>query len=230
MNGHTRNHAPHSSRPLACLHPTTRYHHVTLTRQQQQQQFQQPESISHARPLPTDSHLPEPPTPEEPTSPKEPRDTRRVYHVWRSRDNRKGRHRAVITGRRGPQSRRLGLVGEEVTQLKSTALGLARLVTRFPVWDISYLVAVSFVLGLLPLSTPFSPSLSLLFFHLSPLSNPLLLLYLLLLFSLFLLPFFFSYSFLSFYSLFFSLLFSSFFFLFLFFFSFFLFLLLSFLL
>ncbi len=159
MNGHTSNHAPHSSGPLAFLHPTTRYHPVTLTREQQQQQFQQPESISHARPLPTDSHPPEAPTPEK------PKDTRKVYHVWRSRDNRKGRHRAVITGRRGPQSQRLGLVGEEVTQLKRTALGLTRLVTRFPVWDISYLVAVSFVLGLLTLFTvssiSFSPLLSL---------------------------------------------------------------------
>ena len=135
-----------SSGPLGFLHPTTRYHPVTVAREQ-------PEPISQARPLET-------PTSEKPTSPEETKDSRKVYHVWRSRDNRKGRRRAVVTGHRGPQSQRLGLIGEEASRLKSTALGLTRLVTRFPVWDLSYLVAVAFVLGLL---APFLLSLFFLF-------------------------------------------------------------------
>ncbi len=76
-------------------------------------------------------------------------DTRRVYHLWRSRDNRKGRHRAVVTGRRGlvGARERVGLVGEGASRRREIVLGLRRLVTCFPVWDVSYLVAVSFVLG-----------------------------------------------------------------------------------
>jgi hypothetical protein len=126
MTGHVNTDALPSFRPLAFLHPTTRYHPVTV--------------------IPEQQHPPEAPPSEQATAPK--KDTRQVYHIWRSRDNRKGRHRAVITGHRDPESPRLGLIGEEASRLRKTALGLSRLVTQFPVWDVSYLVAVSFVIGL----------------------------------------------------------------------------------
>jgi hypothetical protein len=146
--------AIHARGPLSFLHPTTRYHPVIGPGKQQEQQHAEPTSQAPSKPPPPGEGRPESATPE--TSTPKDHDTRQVYHVWRSRDNRKGRRRAVITGQKGPQARRLGLIGEEKTQLKKTALGLTRLVTRFPVWDVSYLVAVSFVLGLF---TPFLLSL-----------------------------------------------------------------------
>ena len=120
----------------------------------------------------------------------------------------------MITGRRGPESQRLGLVGEEASQVKSTALGLTRLVTRFPVWDVSYLVAVTFVIGLLAFFclvvsflalSQFSPCSFLVFLFLYtqifPTSSPLFLSLFTLLFSTSLLPSFLLFSLSSFYSL-----------------------------
>ena len=66
-----------------------------------------------------------------------------VYHVWRSRDNRKGRHAALITG-------------PEVTAPPATNTlaeiwrGVVKLFTRYPVWDVSYDVATIFTFGTLP--------------------------------------------------------------------------------
>ncbi|KAG8158477.1 hypothetical protein KVR01_011599 [Diaporthe batatas] len=77
-----------------------------------------------------------------------------MYHVWRSRDNRKGRHRLILS----PQ---------EPTKEPPPTLrgGIARMLLRFPIWDISYDVAALFTLGsavwvlngflvLLPLTNP----------------------------------------------------------------------------
>lgn len=118
-HNHLHSEAIHSSGPLNFLHPTTRYHPATVTPREQQQQQHEPKTFT------------------------EKKHTSQVYHVWRSRDNRKGRHRAVITGQ-GPKPRD---ATDGKSRLRKTALGLARLVTRFPVWDVSYLVAVAFVLG-----------------------------------------------------------------------------------
>lgn len=159
---HPMSDATHARGPLSFLHPTTRYHPVIGP--QKQQQHKHPEATSQASSEPPlsregrpESATPETATPE--TTTPEDHGARQVYHVWRSRDNRKGRRRAVITGPKGPQSRRVGLVDEEKTQLKKTVRGVSRLFTRFPVWDVTYLVAVSFVLGLFTFS-PFHPLLS----------------------------------------------------------------------
>ena len=145
-HGSPNSEAIHSSGPLGFLHPTARYHPLSATSKRPQEQ-----------PPPT-SDLDQPPEPRLPnqshtvTTPAQPTTTEdgssggqeQIYHLWRSRDNRKGRHRALVTGQ--------GAKGQDgnkrKTQLvKKTGYGLTRLVTRFPVWDISYLVAVAFVLG-----------------------------------------------------------------------------------
>jgi hypothetical protein len=79
-----------------------------------------------------------------------------IYHVWKSRDNRKGRHRHVITG---PGAKEYD-TGRK-SKVRKTAVGVSRMFTRFPVWDISYLVAVSFTIGKLP--APFVVPLNYLF-------------------------------------------------------------------
>ncbi|KAK4033636.1 hypothetical protein C8A01DRAFT_19446 [Parachaetomium inaequale] len=131
MTGHDHpsSEAIHSSGPLAFLHPTARYHPLTATGQDQPQPPNGSFTIN---------------TPAKPTATEDgSRENQQIYHVWRSRDNRKGRHRALVTGQ-GAKGRD---EGRKSRLVKKTGYGLTRLVTRFPVWDISYLVAVAFVLG-----------------------------------------------------------------------------------
>ncbi|KAK4190657.1 hypothetical protein QBC35DRAFT_489370 [Podospora australis] len=76
-----------------------------------------------------------------------------VYHVWRSRDNRKGRHAVVIFFQKekdeeGGGKRKKWQGGMESTNsLRQVARGVAKMATRFPVWDVSWLVAMAFVWG-----------------------------------------------------------------------------------
>lgn len=69
-----------------------------------------------------------------------------IYHAWRSRDNRKGRHAAVL-GAEHLADERVGLPARTDTW-RETARGLWKMVVRYPVWDISYDVAVSFTIGM----------------------------------------------------------------------------------
>ncbi|KAJ9156310.1 Integral membrane protein [Pleurostoma richardsiae] len=86
-----------------------------------------------------------------------------VYHVWRSRDNRKGRHAVTVkpgayaaaagaaaaAAAPGAQQGRpsLSRPPRATDTLAETLRGLARMALRFPVWDVSYDVAVVFTLG-----------------------------------------------------------------------------------
>lgn len=92
-----------------------------------------------------------------------------VYRVWRSRDNRKGRHAAVVfqpkhepqqsspspmndgseKGRRGKTASRGFVTKQRQSTNSSRAVlrGAAKMLVRFPVWDVSYLVAIVFTLG-----------------------------------------------------------------------------------
>jgi hypothetical protein len=116
---------------LDFFHPTARYHPLTATTQRpREQQLQTPDQAVNSPASPA--------TTEDGSS-----KTQQVHHVWRSRDNRKGRHRALVTGRDAKADDE----GGECRLVKKTGYGLTRLVTRFPVWDISYLVAVAFVFG-----------------------------------------------------------------------------------
>lgn len=66
-----------------------------------------------------------------------------IEHLWRSRDNRKGRH-ALRVDYRVSQP---GTTPPPTTGLKATARGILRMATRVPYWDVSYLVAATFTLG-----------------------------------------------------------------------------------
>lgn len=71
-----------------------------------------------------------------------------IYHIWRSRDNRKGRHALALT----PSGRASAAVSggrplRTTTTLGATLAGISRMLLRFPVWDVSYDVAAIFTLG-----------------------------------------------------------------------------------
>lgn len=66
-----------------------------------------------------------------------------IEHVWRSRDNRKGRH-ALKVDYRGLQA---GATPPPTTGLGAVARGIWRMATCVPYWDVSYLVATTFTLG-----------------------------------------------------------------------------------
>jgi hypothetical protein len=68
-----------------------------------------------------------------------------VYHMWRSRDNRKGRHAVVIS----PEAAADAGIGTPppTNTLKETGRGLLKMLVRYPIWDVSYDVATIFTLG-----------------------------------------------------------------------------------
>lgn len=68
-----------------------------------------------------------------------------IWRRYRSRDNRKGRHTVVIS----PQSAaNYGVSHPHATDTFKAALpGISRMVSMFPVFDVSYDVAIIFTLG-----------------------------------------------------------------------------------
>ncbi len=78
-----------------------------------------------------------------------------AYQVWRSRDNRKGRHAIVLT-RDFVQRHQAAAAGRHngtpplppsSDSVRGVLSGLARMAVRYPVWDISYDVAMLFTIG-----------------------------------------------------------------------------------
>lgn len=68
-----------------------------------------------------------------------------IYHVWRSRDNRKGRHAVVV---HEDYAVKKGAVAPRATNsLHESTKGILKMFQRFPIWDVSYDVAVVFTLG-----------------------------------------------------------------------------------
>ncbi|KAJ5585280.1 uncharacterized protein N7459_005080 [Penicillium hispanicum] len=68
-----------------------------------------------------------------------------IQHLWRSRDNRKGRH-ALRVDYRVPTP--TGYAPPPPTStLRAVGKGMLRMATSAPYWDVSYLVAVTFTLG-----------------------------------------------------------------------------------
>ncbi|CAG8977027.1 hypothetical protein HYALB_00008885 [Hymenoscyphus albidus] len=65
-----------------------------------------------------------------------------MYREFRTRDNRKGRHALALT----PQTTTY-LTPPRTTTPSQTLLGISRMFTSYPYWDISYLVTVIFTLG-----------------------------------------------------------------------------------
>ncbi|KAF3935189.1 hypothetical protein ABW20_dc0109804 [Dactylellina cionopaga] len=72
--------------------------------------------------------------------------TENVRFVWRSRDNRKGRH-ALVVQKPGPGEKPHFLVPRRTSHPREILKTVIRTFTCFPVWDISWLVAFIFTLG-----------------------------------------------------------------------------------
>ncbi|KAK5464919.1 hypothetical protein LTS15_001482 [Exophiala xenobiotica] len=69
-----------------------------------------------------------------------------VRFLWRSRDNRKGRH-ALLVQRPAPGEAAQYLTPRRTNHYKEVLKNIKLTFTYFPVWDISYLVALVFTLG-----------------------------------------------------------------------------------
>ena len=70
-----------------------------------------------------------------------------IYHVWRSRDNRKGRHSAVVSPAAAEKAA-AGSLPKPTNTLEATWSGIMRMFIQYPIWDVSYDVATVFTLGM----------------------------------------------------------------------------------
>lgn len=68
--------------------------------------------------------------------------TKSVYQVWRSRDNRKGRHAIAVTEEYAAKS-----ALKSSSSLAETLKGIGKMFVRYPVWDVSYDVALIYTIG-----------------------------------------------------------------------------------
>ncbi len=64
---------------------------------------------------------------------------------WRSRDNRKGRHALVFDGSSDPSA--TYLIPQATSGARAILRGVGRMITQYPYWDVSWLVATIFTLG-----------------------------------------------------------------------------------
>jgi hypothetical protein len=69
-----------------------------------------------------------------------------VQFQWRTRDNRKGRH-AIVVKPAAPGSKSKTETPEMTSSMHAIVQGIWRMVVCYPVWDVSYLVAILFTLG-----------------------------------------------------------------------------------
>lgn len=76
------------------------------------------------------------------------RKTDGIHYIWRSRDNRKGRHPLQVQKPRHNASASTQVVAPRPSSHpREVWRGIVRTFTKFPVWDISWLVAFIFTLG-----------------------------------------------------------------------------------
>ncbi|KAJ4396173.1 hypothetical protein N0V93_000392 [Gnomoniopsis smithogilvyi] len=140
--------ADHVRGPVAFLNPTTRLQ--ALHRPKSNLSQDDTQAGGGAETLPSGS-----PPPSSHTG---------VYTVWRSRDNRKGRHALHLTPSRAGA---IATPFKYTNTLSAALAGMSRMLIRWPVWDVSYDVAVVFTLGsivwvcngffvLIPLTNPAS--------------------------------------------------------------------------
>lgn len=118
--------AVHSTGPFRSLNPTRRYLVAD----------QKPEPPGDKKKKQDES------TQEKPTEPA----ALKAAYVWRSRDNRKGRHAVVVD--RDPRKQGSAKAPRLSNTWKQTLRGIAKMFLRFPVWDVSYDVAVVFTIGM----------------------------------------------------------------------------------
>ena len=69
-----------------------------------------------------------------------------ISFVWRSRDNRKGRHALVLRRGEDGEEQPHGTL-EPTNSLRATLRGSFALFTKFPYWDISWCVAIVYTVG-----------------------------------------------------------------------------------
>lgn len=70
----------------------------------------------------------------------------KVQYVWSSRNNRKGRHQLEVTPAADPTSAKY-LVPDRTNSLRAILQNIGRMFTKYPVWDVSWLVAYIFTWG-----------------------------------------------------------------------------------
>ena len=68
-----------------------------------------------------------------------------IGFIWRSRDNRKGRHTLVVDPSSDPSAP--FLAPKSTSGLREVGRGILRMTRQYPYWDISWLVATIFTLG-----------------------------------------------------------------------------------
>jgi hypothetical protein len=69
-----------------------------------------------------------------------------VQFIWTSRNNRKGRHELGFTPASNPATAKY-LVPESTNSPREILKNFGRMITHYPVWDISWVVAYMFVWG-----------------------------------------------------------------------------------
>lgn len=115
---HSRHyHVRHATRPIRGLNPTRRHIAINL------------------KALSTDGGQSSP----------EQRKSYWPVHVWRSRDNRKGRHAVIVDADYDQDVKTTNPM--PTNTLRHSLLGLRKMLVRYPIWDVSYDVAVVFTIG-----------------------------------------------------------------------------------
>lgn len=168
--------ALYTSGPVRFLNPTTRYHLIQAKSKAKSPTPRHPSLVGEGAvstpseiqaagqealaPHPRPDHGP----PREEGKGKPPKD--KIYHIWSSRDNRKGRHAAVVVvAPKGKEDKEKGIsVPPATNTLSETWKGIVKMSMRWPVWDISFDVAVVFTIG------GFCPFYSILSYHLFSMS------------------------------------------------------------
>ncbi len=135
--------ARHVTGPLSFLNPTKRYLHVSAT----------PRRSGGAAPSPGGPSS----EPSESAGSSLGKTRHGIYHVWRSRDNRKGRHCAVVSPASAEKAAE-GNIPKATNTLAATWDGIVRMFKQFPIWDVSYDVATVFTLGTSETRGPSLPS------------------------------------------------------------------------
>jgi hypothetical protein len=77
--------------------------------------------------------------------PSEPKPASPLKRLWRSRDNRKGRH-ALVVDYESPESAKY-ILPQKTSTLRAAAKGIWLMVSYYPYWDVSWLVATIFTFG-----------------------------------------------------------------------------------
>ncbi|KAI3396574.1 hypothetical protein diail_12023 [Diaporthe ilicicola] len=156
--------ADHISGPVPFLNPTTRLLPLHKPQQQGRDQQAAASAPSTAEGQGNGEHEKEPIATPDAETPAAPHSSG-VYHIWRSRDNRKGRHALALTtsaaassSSSSPTSSPPADPGAHLhphphqpprptSTLGATLQGISRMLLRYPVWDVSYDVAAIFTLG-----------------------------------------------------------------------------------